>query len=120
MLSGICPNSSKITKQNNCQGGSAIKAYRWLGHDGYEYLFSCNKEEAFHIIAHFGPGAKAVAFPISERKKGSLYFLNTRDKILTPVRYLSFLGAHADEDCIVEECSVAVFLDDYRFAEYPF
>lgn len=97
-----------------------MKAYRWLGHDGYEYLLSCSKEDAFAIIAHFGPGAKTVTFPISERKKVSLYFLNTKEKIITPVRYLSFLGAHADEDYIGEECSLAVFLDDYRFEEYPF
>ena len=97
-----------------------MKAYRWLGNDGYEYLLSCSKEEAFAIIAHFGPTAKTRTIPISETRKVSLYFLNTRDKIITPVRYPSGLGAHATGDYIGEECTVAVFLDDYRFEEYPF
>ena len=97
-----------------------MKAYEWLGKDGYQYFLSCNKEDAMEIIARFGLNAKGPTLRMGDGVKYSYYFLNTRDKIITPVRYLSgIFGGMVDEDYIGKECSVAIFLDQYRLEEYP-
>lgn len=97
-----------------------MKAFHWLGQDGYQYILFCEKADAMEIISRFGPSAKCptIAF---DGVKYSFYFLNVRDKIITPVRALSGLfGGMVDEDYIGEQCSIAVFLDRYRMEEYPF
>lgn len=97
-----------------------MKAYRWLGHDEYQYIIFCEKADAMEIIARFGPSAKGPTMSF-DGMKYSFYFLNTRDKIITPVRFLSgIFGGMVDEDYIGEQCSLAIFLDQYRLEEYPF
>jgi len=105
-----------------------MKAYHWLGKDGYQYFICCTKETAVEIISRFGMEAKAPTVRLDDNIKYSFYILNIHDKIITPIRWLSGLssahvqGAHGDSNypLIGEECSVAVFLDSYRLVEYPF
>ena len=105
-----------------------MKAYHWLGKDGYQYFICCTKENAVEIISRFGMEAKAPTVRLDDNIKYSFYILNIHDKIITPIRWLSGLssahvqGAHGDSNypLIGEECSVAVFLDSYRLMEYPF
>ena len=96
-------------------------AFEWLGRDGYQYILYCTKAEAAEIIRHFGPDAKAPTMYSDDGIKYSHYIVNTTDKIITPIRYLSHVfGGHVDEPLVGRECSVAIFLDQYRFEEYPF
>lgn len=95
--------------------------YRWLGIEKYQYIIFCTKEDAAEIISRFGPETKAPTMRSDDGIKYSHYLVNTKDKIITPVRYLSWIfGGHADEPLIGEQCSIAIFLDDYRFVEDPF
>ncbi len=100
-----------------------MNAYQWLGNDGYQYIIFCTKADAAEIISRFGAEAKAPTLHSDDGVKYSHYIINTKKKIITPIRYLSFVfGGHADpyEPLIGKECSVAIFLDNYRFEEYPF
>lgn len=96
-----------------------MKAHHWLGHDEYQYILFCEKADAMEIIARFGPSAKGPTITFGGVKY-SFYFLNIQDKVIAPVRYLSGLfGGMVDEDYIGEQCSLAIFLDQYRLKEYP-
>lgn len=96
-----------------------MKAYHWLGIKPYQYIIACTKADALEVMARFGPDAKTPTWPI-DGVKYSFYIVSTRDKIITPIRYLSWIfGGHADEPLIGEECSMAIFLDSYRFVEDP-
>ena len=93
-----------------------MKAFRWLGNDGYQYLIGCTKEDADDIIRIFGRRAKAPTMPSDDGIKYSYYIVNTRDKVIMPILYLSWVfGGHADEPLVGEECSLALILDGYRF-----
>ena len=120
-LETFSPDSHADLRPTATQGDCPVKAYQWLGRDGYHYLLSCPKSAAFEIISRFGPEAKAPTLRADDGVKYSHYLVNTRDKIITPIRYLSWVfGGHVDEPLLGEECSVALFLDNYRFEEYPF
>ena len=98
-----------------------MNAYQWLGEDGYQYIIYCTKEDAAEIISRFGPEAKAPTLHSDDGVKYSHYIVDTRRRIITPIRYLSWVfGGHVDEPLVGKACSVAIFLDKYRFEEYPF
>ena len=95
-------------------------AYRWLGIEIYQYIIFCTKEDAAEIMSRFGPVAKAPTLRFGDGIKYSFYLVSTKEKIITPIRYLSWVfGGHVDEPLIGEPCSIALFLDDYRFVEDP-
>ena len=98
-----------------------MNAYDWLGNDGYQYLVAFTEAEAAEVISRFGPQAKAPALHWEDGFKLFCYIINPTEKIITPIRYLSWVfGGHVDEPLVGEERSVALFLDQYRFEEYPF
>ena len=103
-----------------------MTAYHWLPEDGYQYLLACNKEEAFEIIAHFGPQAKAptIRNPYTGNIKFSFYVVNTRDRILSPYpNPVVIAGSHAgdwSDPVCGNPCTLALFLDGYRLEKYPF
>ena len=103
-----------------------MTAYHWLPEDGYQYLLACNKEEAFEIIAHFGPQAKAptIRSVYTGMIKMSFYVVNTKDKILSPYpNPAAIAGSHAgdwSDPVCGDPCTLAIFLDGYRLEKYPF
>lgn len=97
-----------------------MHARHWLGNDGYRYILFCTKADAFEIISHFGPEAKAPTLRAEDGVKYSHYIVNSAKKIITPVRNLNqVFGQRAEESPVGKKCSVALFLDGYCFREYP-
>ena len=97
-------------------------AYEWLGKDGYDCYICCNKEEAMDIISIFGKRAKAPTCLHDDGVKYSYYVLNTKDKIITPIKNQAWIS-HPDwcDPLVGKERNIAVILDRYRFYDcmYP-
>lgn len=103
-----------------------MRVFEWSVPDNYDYILFCTKEDAMEIIDFFGPNAKAPTFPWGlmwgngDTRKYSHYILDTKEKIITPIRDLSWISHPdwTDYTYVGKECSLAVILDNYRFLEY--
>ena len=90
-----------------------MKAYKWA-FEGFPILLECEKEEAFHIIKHFGYSAKASTLPIEEKRKVSFYGLNIEACVIAPIKTLSLIVSGHEIPEIGPETTVALFLDNFR------
>ena len=116
------PDDNRTNQNHADHKELSMKAFEWLGKDDYDCYILCTEEETEDIISIFGNRAKGAPELYGHGIRCYCFVLNTKDKIISPIKNSSWLS-HPDwgDPLVGKERTFAVFLDRYSFHDcmYP-
>ena len=69
-----------------------MKAFEWLGKDGYDCFICCTKEETMEIVSILQAKSLETNQSLEGIEKYDCFVLNTREKIITPGKKCTWLS----------------------------